>query len=55
MNDDNELDPIARLRAADPAVDVEPREGFADEVVARATTEAATRPIRRPRRHRSPT
>lgn len=40
MNDDNELDPVARLRAADPAVDVEPRAGFADEVVARATTEA---------------
>ena len=27
MNDDNELDPVARLRAADPAVDVEPRDG----------------------------
>jgi len=39
MNDDNELDPVARLRAADPAVDVEPREGFTDEVVARATAE----------------
>ncbi len=42
MNDDNELDPVARLRAADPAVDVEPLEGFADEVVARVTTEVTT-------------
>ena len=46
MNDDNELDPVARLRAADPAVDVEPRDGFADEVVARATTEATADPAR---------
>ena len=38
MNDDNELDPVARLRAADPAVDVEPHAGFADEVIARATS-----------------
>ncbi|GAA1764041.1 hypothetical protein [Agromyces humatus] len=41
MNDDNELDPVARLRAADPAADVEPRAGFSDEVVARATADAA--------------
>ncbi|MCD2442714.1 hypothetical protein LQ757_10560 [Agromyces sp. SYSU K20354] len=40
MNDHDELDPVARLRAADPAGDVEPREGFADEVVARVTAEA---------------
>ncbi len=33
INDDNELDPLARLRAADPAADVEPRAGFADAVV----------------------
>ncbi len=44
MNDDNELDPVVRLRAADPAVDVEPREGFADEVVARATADATAEP-----------
>ena len=42
MNDDNELDPVARLRAADPAAGVEPRAGFADEVVARAATAEAT-------------
>jgi hypothetical protein len=40
MNDDNGLDPVARLRAADPAVDVEPSEGFTEEVVARVTTDA---------------
>ena len=40
MHDDNELDPVERLRAADPAAGVEPRAGFVDEVVARATTEA---------------
>ncbi|TFC19602.1 hypothetical protein E3O19_02980 [Cryobacterium algoritolerans] len=34
MNDDNELDPLARLRAADPAAGVELRPGFADDVVA---------------------
>lgn len=39
MNDDNELDPLARLRAADPAAGVEPRAGFADDVVARAMAE----------------
>ena len=44
MNDDNELDPVARLRAADPAADVEPSEGFADGVVARAITEATADP-----------
>lgn len=37
MDDDNELDPLARLRAADPAAGVEPRAGFAEAVVARAT------------------
>jgi hypothetical protein len=44
MNDDNELDPVARLRAADPAGDVVPRNGFADEVVARITGPEADRP-----------
>ncbi|TFD34145.1 hypothetical protein [Cryobacterium cryoconiti] len=38
MNDDDEQrDPVARLRAADPAGDIEARAGFADEVVARIT------------------
>lgn len=37
MHDDHELDPVARLRAADPAAGVEPREGFAADVIARAT------------------
>jgi len=41
MNDDHELDPEARLRAADPAAGVEPRAGFVDEVVAAATGDAA--------------
>lgn len=36
MNDDNELDPVARLRAADPAAGLEPRGGFTDDVVARS-------------------
>lgn len=42
MNDrhDDELDPIERLRAADPAAGVEPSAGFADEVVARVAAEA---------------
>ncbi|MGH3705099.1 MAG: hypothetical protein ACRDT9_10760, partial [Agromyces sp.] len=40
MNDDNDLDPVARLRAADPAAGVEPRPGFADDVIAQTTTEA---------------
>jgi hypothetical protein len=37
-------DPVDELRAADPAAGVQPREGFADEVVAHATgeTDAAT-------------
>ncbi|KQP01597.1 hypothetical protein [Leifsonia sp. Leaf264] len=39
MNDDNELDPVARLRAADPASEVEPRAGFIDDVVVVATGE----------------
>jgi hypothetical protein len=37
MNHDDEPDPVARLRAADPAGNVEPRAGFADELVARTT------------------
>lgn len=41
MNDDDQRDPMQRLRAADPAAGVEPREGFADEVVARAISEDA--------------
>lgn len=36
-HDDTERDPVARLRAADPAGDIEARAGFADEVVARMT------------------
>ena len=42
MNDrhDDELDPVERLRAADPAAGVEPRAGFADEVVAQAAADA---------------
>ncbi|MET0725456.1 MAG: hypothetical protein ABWY36_03840 [Leifsonia sp.] len=39
MNDDNELDPVARLRAADPAAAVEPRAGFVDDVIARTTVD----------------
>lgn len=43
MNDrhDDELDAVERLRAADPAADIEPRSGFADEVVARAAAEVS--------------
>jgi hypothetical protein len=41
MNDDNELDPLARLHAADPASGVEPRAGFADDVVAQAMADEA--------------
>lgn len=44
MNDDNELDPVARLRAADPAADVEARAGFADDVVARTLAEPLAEP-----------
>ncbi|MFC9561382.1 hypothetical protein [Agromyces sp. NPDC056965] len=40
MNDDNDLDPVARLRAADPAAGVEPRPGFADDVIAQAAGSA---------------
>ncbi|MEI5583210.1 MULTISPECIES: hypothetical protein [unclassified Agromyces] len=40
MNDDDQRDPMARLRAADPAAGVEARAGFADEVVARVTGES---------------
>src|SRR5918994_1149644 len=43
MNDqhehEHELDPVQRLRGADPAAGVEPRAGFADEVVVKATAE----------------
>ncbi|WP_136707866.1 hypothetical protein [Agromyces sp. H66] len=39
MNDEQH-DPVERLRAADPAADIEPRDGFADEVVARAAADA---------------
>lgn len=40
MNDhDDRLDPLERLRAADPAAGLEPRTGFTDEVVARAAAE----------------
>ncbi|GAA1834392.1 hypothetical protein [Agromyces salentinus] len=43
MNENRDLDPEARLRAADPAADVEPRAGFVDEVVADVTrSDAAT-------------
>jgi hypothetical protein len=48
MNDDKELDPVARLRAADPAAEVEPRDRFADEVVARATAEPTAGPASAP-------
>lgn len=34
MQHDNELDPLDRLRSADPAAGIEPRRGFADDVVA---------------------
>lgn len=48
MDDDEQRDPIERLRAADPAAGVEARDGFAEEVVARAasddTAAAATAP-----------
>lgn len=40
MNDDERREPLERLRAADPAAHLEPREGFADEVVARASADA---------------
>ncbi|MFB9310632.1 hypothetical protein BJY17_003549 [Agromyces hippuratus] len=41
MNDDNDLDPVARLRAADPAADVEPRPGFAEDVIAQTAAPQA--------------
>lgn len=41
MNHDNDHDPIARLRAADPAGDVVPRDGFADDVIARTVNPVA--------------
>lgn len=40
MTEDNELDPLARLRAADPAAGVEPSTDFVDRVVARAAADA---------------
>ncbi|MFK3668949.1 hypothetical protein ACI2IX_02160 [Leifsonia aquatica] len=40
MTDDNELDPLARLRAADPAAEVEAPDGFAARVVAEAMGDA---------------
>ncbi|RXZ67490.1 hypothetical protein [Agromyces albus] len=39
MNDNEQRDPLERLRAADPAAGLEARDGFADEVVARAVEE----------------
>lgn len=41
MNDDEQRDPIERLRAADPAAGLEPRAGFTDEVVARAAADTS--------------
>jgi hypothetical protein len=35
MNDEPELDPVQRLRAADPAAGLEPGDGFVDRVLAR--------------------
>ncbi|MBM7505355.1 hypothetical protein ACFPER_17855 [Agromyces aurantiacus] len=43
MTEDDQRDPMQRLRAADPAAGVEPRDGFADEVVARAAGDSAGR------------
>jgi hypothetical protein len=48
MNDDEQRDPLARLRAADPSAGLEARDGFADEVVTRAaadTTAADAAPV----------
>ena len=44
MNHDDELDPVARLRAADPAADVEAPAGFAGDVVARTLAEPPAHP-----------
>lgn len=44
MDHDNELDPVARLRAADPAADFDAREGFADDVVSRTLAEPLAEP-----------
>ncbi|WP_210479401.1 hypothetical protein [Naasia sp. SYSU D00948] len=44
MNHDDEFDPVARLRAADPAADVEAPAGFAGDVVARTLTEPPAHP-----------
>ncbi|UAJ79855.1 hypothetical protein IT072_01890 [Leifsonia sp. ZF2019] len=40
MTDDNELDPLARLRATDPAAGVEPSAGFVEDAIARANADA---------------
>ncbi|MFF2387396.1 hypothetical protein [Agromyces sp. NPDC058104] len=45
---ESHADPVARLRAADPAAEVEPRPGFADEVVARATAEGGSPSVEAP-------
>ncbi|QEO15512.1 hypothetical protein FLP10_14545 [Agromyces intestinalis] len=45
---DDDLDPLERLRAADPAAGVEPRDGFVDDVVASvdaAASDAAPVPL----------
>ena len=44
MNDEHDLDPVERLRAADPAAGVEPRGGFVDGVVARVAPESSVEP-----------
>lgn len=44
MDHDNELDPVARLRAADPAADIEAGAAFADDVVARTLEEPLAEP-----------
>jgi hypothetical protein len=43
MNDDEQRDPLERLRAADPAAGVEARDGFAADVIAQAASEDASR------------
>ncbi|UOE45659.1 hypothetical protein [Agromyces larvae] len=44
MRDDHDdLDPVERLRAADPAAGVEPRDGFVDDVVASVAAPAGDR------------
>ncbi|MDQ0575993.1 hypothetical protein [Agromyces albus] len=41
MNDNEQRDPLERLRVADPAAGLEARDGFADEVVARVAAETS--------------